>query len=730
MAWGMLIQGRGAGKRRLLLGTTAVGVLLAGGAAWAQDAPEADATELFELGEIVVSARRFEESIKDAPVAVSVTGRDDMGTGKADRLDDIAKTAPNVIGFDGNGVSFAIRGVGSQSIQGVGSEVGVGLFLDEVYLGNPDAAPIFMDDLERAEIVRGSQGTLYGRNTIGGAVNLVTRDPSDTAGGNVEVSTAGDGSYRFRGGFDAPTTDGRWKTRTYLSFTNQADGLTNLPTGEDDLGMKVGSGRFTLTGDLTDRTQMRFTLDAEHVDNDSMGGWAPLPLALNHQSDLDLDADREDKRGGLMLRFDHEFDQTDFSSITAFRGFEQDMILDGDFTSGPYDPSVGLFELQQGRIQKQRQFTQEFRLGSGNFGSLGAGEMAWNAGLFYMQDTLDAYEFYELASVPADMTSRDALDREGWSLAAFGSLEYQLSNQVAVNVGARYTVENQKGDVEISSPSGTYFYGPAQSGSADVRYENFSPEASLSYQTPIGGLIYGRVATGFKSGGISQFFNADGSVNTFDPETSTTYEIGWKTPVLNNSSWLELNVFHTDWKDQQSNVFISDYQRVTANASSATSQGLEMAFQTELSDTWSLGATYGYLDATYDDFAYSYYSSAIGSTQTVDFTGNDIPLSPEHSASLSLKWDKPLSNGLDLTARGTYSFNSGYTFDPVGAYKQPDTHLVDVSFGVRGDNWEANLWVNNLLDEEYLTNYFLFGNVDYGVAGAGRKVGISYSRLW
>lgn len=704
------------------------GVACLSGPVWAQDAESE--TGLFDLGDIVVTARRTEEQLNEAPVAVTVETEENLGSGRIDRLSDIAKTAPNVMAFDSNALSFVVRGVGSQSMQGLNSEVGVGLFLDEVYLGRPDAAPVYLDDLERTEVVRGSQSTLYGRNTVGGAVNLVTREPGDVPEAETELTFGANGYIRARASFDKPLGDGTWLTRGYLSYTKRPDGIENLATGQSDLALDAISGRLIVMGDIGDSTSLKFTVDAETVDDNGMGGWAPLALAQDHTSNLDFPASRTDKRRGAMLRIDHDFDAFYFSSITAYRQFSQDLLLDGDFGAGPYNPGAGAFALQQGREQKQWQVTQEFRIGSHDSSDLAQGDLSWNAGLFYMYEDFDGLEFYELANVPRNLTSRDALQATAQTYAAFGNLTYQLTDALSVHAGARVTREVKSGDVAISSGSGTYFYGPAQSGSASVTTTNFSPEAGFDYKIGENTLVYGRVATGFKSGGIAQFFNADGSVNTYRPETSLSFEAGLKTTMLDDRLSLGVNLFNTEWKDQQSNVFISDFQRVTANASSATSRGLEISLAAALSDELTLGATYGYLDAKYDDFRYSYYSATTGRTKTIDYSGNPIPLAPKHSASLSLNWDRDLGNGMAVFANGTYSYRSGYTFDPVGTYEQSATHLVDLAIGLRGESWEASLWAKNLLDEQYLSNYFLMSGSDFGIAAPGRTVGMSLSKTW
>lgn len=717
-------------RRAIVAGlmASAASIACLGSPALAQS--EDGAEGYFDLGTIIVTARRTEEQLNEAPVAVTVEAQDNLGSGRIDRLSDIARTAPNVMAFDSNALSFVIRGVGSQSMQGLNSEVGVGLFLDEVYLGRPDAAPVYLDDLERTEVVRGSQSTLYGRNTIGGAVNLVTRTPGEEPEAKAELSAAANGFLRTRLSFDKPMGDGKWLTRGYLSYTKRPDGIENIATGQSGLALEAISGRFTLMGEIGDNTSLKFTVDAENVDDNGMGGWSPLNLALDHKSNLDFPAHRSDKRRGAMLRIDHDFDAFYVSSITAYRQFSQDLLLDGDFGAGPYDPSRGAFALQQGRDQKQWQFTQEFRIGSHNSTDLTPGHISWNAGLFYMQEDFDGLEFYELASIPRAMTSRDALQVKAQTYAAFGNLTYQVTDALSVHAGARLTREVKSGNVEISSPSGTFVYGPAQSGSASVTSTNFSPEVGFEYKFADNTLVYGRVATGFKSGGIAQFFNADGSVNTYRPETALSFEAGLKTTVFDDRLSLGINLFSNEWKDQQSNVFISDIQRVTANASSATSRGFEVSLGAAITDNLSIGATYGYLDAKFDSFRYSYYSARTGRVETLDYSGNDIPLSPKHSASLSVNWERDLQAGMAVFASGTYAFRSGYSFDPVGAYRQPSTHLVDVAVGLRGEDWEASIWAKNLLDEKYLSNYFLAGGSDLGIAAPGRTVGMTLSKTW
>ena len=716
-------------QRAIALSWTAL-VALPTGAALAQDSVTEDDV-VFALDPIIIYARRVAEQLNEAPIAVSVQADEDLGTGASDRLGDLAKTAPNVMGFDSNGLSYVVRGVGSQSTQGLNNEVGVGIFLDEVYIGRAFGAPQYLDDLEQTEIVRGSQSTIYGRNTIGGAVNLVSRRPGEELGGEIEVSVGEGGYQRVRAGADVPLSeDGRWLSRAFLSFTKQPDGITNLSTGRDDRTIEALSGRLSVSGELGEYTNLYFSIDHEKVDDTGDGRWAPVSLALKHQSDLDFPALTTQRKGGAMLRVEHEFENFWFRSVTAARKFNYDLSLDGDFSSGPYDPGVGNFALQQGQVGKHRQISQEFRIGSHTQEVSQAGDFSWHAGLFAMGEKFEGYQYYDLASVSLSDVSQNGLDSDAVAYSAFANMKYQATDRLGLHGGLRFTREEKDGDVYVSSPSGNFFFGPAQSGSASVTSTNISAEVGFDYKLSEETLLYGRASQGFKSGGIAQFFDATGNVNTYDPETSLTVEAGVKTQLLEDRLSLDVTLFNTEWKDQQSNVFISDFQRVTANASSATSRGLEIGLDARLSDELRLRGTYGYLDSKFDDFRYTYFSAGAGGNVTVDYSGNPIPLAPKHSASLTLNWERELNNGRTFFANGTYSYRSAYTFDPVAAYEQSPTHLVDAAIGLRGDEWEAQLWATNLLNEDYLSNYFLFGATNFGIAAPGRTIGFSVKREW
>lgn len=692
-----------------------------------QDLAEIGNGEEIALAPIVVTARKVEEDLQDAPISLTVTGADQLGTGRIDQIRDLEKTAPNVSSFFSTGSSFVIRGVGAQNLQGINNEMGVGVFVDDVYIGRNFGVPSFLDDLERVEVVRGAQATLYGKNTIGGAVNLIARRPGEVPGGNLELSYGTDQAMRLRAGFDQPLLDGKLRTRTFLSFTRQDGTVDNIATGDDLFETQALGGRFTAEADLSYATAMRFSADYERIDDDGKAPWAVVDLALDHKTDLDFEPDRSSNRGGSALRFDHDLGGATLTSITGYRAYDHDLILDGDFSSGPYDPAVGFVALQQGQEEEQWQVSQEFRLTSARSDdSPRAGDLRWKAGLFFSYEDFDGSQFYDVADVPSSQASRNALSAQSTTYAVYGDLGYFVTDNLELTVGGRYTHEIKKGEVKITSPTGNFFFGPNATASDRTSFSDFAPEFGVNYRPAQNLLTYAKVSKGYKSGGHSQFLEEDGSINVYDPETSWSYEIGVRSALFQDRLRLNASAFYIDWQDQQSNVFVSDFQRIVANASSASSRGVELEAEALLSDTLQLRASYGYLDAKYDDFRYTYFSAEEGRNVTLDFTGNRIPYAPKHTASLALDWTVS-GDAFDWVISPSVSYRSSYSFDPVGAYEQSPTTVFDLNVSLIGDRWTASIWGRNLTDEKYLSDYFLFGGVDYGIAAQGRTLGVSFS---
>jgi iron complex outermembrane receptor protein len=315
------------------------------------------------------------------------------------------------------------------------------------------------------------------------------------------------------------------------------------------------------------------------------------------------------KSGGISARIDHDFGGMELTSITAIRGHDFSQFLDGEFTPTP--------SIVQGQVEKQRQFSQELRLSSNNDGPL-----RWTGGLFYMHEKFDGTQYFDLASLPRDLLSRDVFEQSADTYSAFGEVSYYVLPQLELSAGARLTHDSKSTSSEISSPSGTYMFGYPGYADGDVSFTNFSPEASATWHFSEGNIAYAKISRGYKAGGISPYIEADGSANSYDPETTTSYEIGAKATVLDGRVTLSAAAFYIDWKDQQAVIYTTPFTRVYRNAAAATSKGFEVEGTWAVTDALSLSGGYGYTRAEYDDF--------VDEVMGQNYTGNPLPFAPEH----------------------------------------------------------------------------------------------------
>jgi len=692
----------------LASGLMAAGLISDVNAQTAQSASASDDGGI-ELDPITVTARWREEIAQDAPVAVTVIPSQDIGKGKVDTLEDAAFRSLNTV-YSSQGGPFTIRGVGSLGIDGgVDRQPAVGVFLDDVYIARPFGYPTFLTDIERVEVIRGSQATLYGKNTIGGAVNLIMRQPGQTLGAEIEGSLGTGPTGRVQAALDTPLGASGFNARGFAAWMGQNGYIKNLPTSQDVSDVGALATRFVTTGQIGDRTDLKLSFDYSRNRDDGGLWYAPLPLAFKYQATHDFAPSNELDIGGVTARIDHSFDLFRLTSITALRGHKMDSVLDGDFTPTPY--------IGQAQTEDQRQFSQDLR-----FTSTSGGPFRWTGGLYYMHERFDAAQFFDLASVPRSLWSRNTFNQSTDTYSAFGEVAYRFANGFELIGGLRYTYETKDTVSEISSPSGTFMFGTPGRASGTASFNNLSPEVTAVYHFSEGNQAFAKVSRGFKSGGISPYIEADGSANRYRPELTTSYEVGAKTSWLDGRLTLNGSVFYIDWADQQTAIYTTPFTRVIRNASAATSKGLEIEAAVRVAEHLTVSAGYGYVDARYDSFV----DTVLGK----DYSGNPLPYAPNHSVTGGLKWRSPLANGFDLIAAADYAYRTSYSFTPDNNYRQGDTHIVDARIGVQNKSWSATVWTKNLLDERYLRQYFNYSGTNMGVAAPGRTVGLTVAARW
>lgn len=712
-----------------LIGSTALALCLSVQAGLAQSSetdPEAVAVEDLSvdtevLDAIVVTARRVNETLQQTPVAVSVQTADDMGPGKVERMHDLNQAVPNAMIGNGNGGPvMVIRGVGNQSFGGLDTQHSVGLFIDDIYVGRSFAVPSFLSDLGRVEVVRGSQATLYGKNTIGGAINFVTNDPSDEPEGMLSVSYGTDNLRKVQASVDAPILNNNILTRTFLSYSARDGDIKNLTTGKDEFDANSFGGRFVAQTNGSEDTRARFTFDLERVNDGSDQSFSPIKLALQHKTEHDYPAYQKITRGGLSLKLEKDFEAFDVISNTGVRFYDAALELDGDYGKNP--PA---WSGKQGQFHDQHQISQEIRVKSKDKDrDAQQGDLNWMLGAYFLYDELSGHWLYDSIAVPAGSESRNYVDTVSKTYSLFGNANYNLTDDLQLNAGLRYTFDTKRSDIEVTSPMGTNALGTPYKHRGTISFHNLSPEIGAQYNVTPDDQIYARISRGFKAGGISQFQDPSGKANTYDPEISWNYELGAKTSWMDDRLRVNVSGFYTDWKDLQTLLLLnaSSSANYVANASSATSKGFEIEAFAQLSDALTVSANYGYVKAQYDKY--------VDPRKGTDYSGNPMPLAPEHSAGAGVNWIHDLDNGMTIEADMRYTYRSPYTFDPLALYKQKPLHLVSADLSATFGDWKASVWGKNLLNRKYVREYFYTSGNHVGVAEKGRVVGLTLSKKW
>lgn len=685
--------------RRLLLACTGLITLAAPSASNGQSA------DAIVFDDIMVTARRVEERLQDTSAAVTAVTAAELAPSRAETLEDAVMRSPNTY-FNAQGGPISIRGISSLGISGgVDRQPAVGVFIDDVYLARPMGYPLMTYGLERVEVVRGSQSLLYGKNTIGGAVNLVLPSPDGTVGGEAMAGLGTDGLKRGALRFQTPLGD-RFAILTTIERAASRGYIKNEVLGRTVNGIDALTVRSVVEGELATGTGIRLSVDYNKDKSDGGLWYAPIKRALDHKADHDLMASNKVMSRGASLRLNHDFGGVEITSITAVRGHTMDNWLDGDFTAAPY--------YVQGQIESQTQYSQEVRLAS-----TGDRVLNWNAGVFFMREKFKGTQFYDYVGLARAQMSYNAFDQTADTLSAFGEVIWKPSAVWEIAAGARWTHDRKDTLSQIASPSGNYMMGMPGLAKDKASFSDVSPELRVTYKYADNSLAYAKLARGYKSGGISPYIEHNGSANKYDPEKTTTVELGWRTAAANGAWTIAATAYWTDWKDQQAVIYTSPTTRVYRNAAEATSRGFELEGTARLGNGARLYAGYGFTDARYDDF--------VDQVMGQDHSGNRIPYAPRNSVNVGLDWEREIASEIVLAAGVNYTWRDSHAFTPDNSFRQGPVGLLDASVALGFNGWKATVYGKNLTDRRYLRNYFNWGT-DIGVGAEGRTLGMTLAR--
>jgi iron complex outermembrane receptor protein len=621
-----------------------------------------------------------------------------------------------------------VRGIGTRSYD-AGSEASVGTFVDGVYMARFATQIQDLADVERVEVLRGPQGALFGRNTIGGAINVVTRKPGDTLEADASVyygrSEPFDGDeFSFSGLVGGPIVADRLSGQ--ISYSRRdVDGAMRLE-GTDEYANGGGSETARARLLVTPSDDLEIDLVADYFGSfdttwiwkaNDVGGARPgiffagpgvvAPINPNdYITEVSPGRGNTEREGwGLAGTINKSFDLAELTSITAYR--ESRNATNNDIDATVFDV------ISQPADEEGSQFSQELRLASNpgaafTFG----GRMSWLFGLYYFEETIDRTDAIELGPdsavifITGSPTENAGFvsDVETSSWAAFGQVSVDLTERLKLDVGLRYSEDEKSGHFTGFADTPGLLVLPYDIDISDS-WSSVDPSASLSYRVNEDVMLFASYASGFKSGAF-QFAasNAALASEVARPESLDAYQAGVRADWFGGRLRTNLNAFYYDYKDIQ--VPRVEFAGATpivrlSNAAQSTLQGVELEGFLRVSDAVRLDYGYAFLDATYDEYPYA---------PGVDFSGNRLPRSPEHTLSLAVNVEHQTSWGV-LNGRLSGYYVDEVYFEPDNGEIDPGTleasrTTIDASIGLTRGPVTVTLMARNLGDEAYRTSVF------------------------
>lgn len=760
-------------------------LLLAGSASWTHAyATETEAsapipagkaaTASAQLETVTVTTRRREESSQDVPTPMSVVSGQTLETQRVYRIQDLQQLVPsvNVAYMHARQSSVSIRGLGNNPASD-GLEGSVGLYIDNVYLGRPGMAVFDLMDIEQLEVLRGPQGTLFGKNTTAGVINISTRAPSFTPERSIETSVGEDGYFQTKGTLSGPLNDvlaGR-----FSAYRTRSDGdIKNEYNGHDLNGGSREGFRAQLLFKPNENFNLRWIGD--YNEEDSSAGTRVLYSTGPTINGVNLYSARAAAAGATLVNGSHRKVNLDNDQhVTVHQGgtsVEANWTLPSDYTltsvssyrfwnfTPRNDDGLNVpASYNAGVSVEDKQYSQEFRLASpkGEF-------FDYVLGAYYFGSDLDNKSFLNYGP-QADIwngTPRGALanvDSVGNghiktdSFALFAQGTWHLSERLDLTAGVRGTYEQKNADVTRDAPLGgvavTGAAATARRGrvgaydSGDLNQYSSSPSGllNLSYRVTDNLLGYATLSHGEKSGGVNL---AVGSAPTagadsllIGTERANNAELGFKSTLWDRRLQLNANLFWTQVNAYQTNAY-DDVNRVQylTNAGSVRSRGVE--FESTVIPLRGLTLNF---NGSFNNVSYLSYkdapcppevSQAPGAPASCDLSGHQVVGASKWIGNANGKYEWNLANGLQPYVTGSYAFRSKAvgTVEDSDYGQIPSYAVVNLSTGLRGDfhqgQWDVSLWLKNAFDKTYYTTLWTGGNGGYeGLLGTPRTLGVT-----
>ncbi|BAY81679.1 TonB-dependent receptor [Calothrix parasitica NIES-267] len=660
----------------------------------AQQQPKQPSESENDVIELIVTAQKREQNVQEVPISITTLREDELEDANTNSIGNIAANTPN---FSINSLGGDSRYFTNYSIRGLSnfnflSRDAVGFYVDDIPYDYGSFINIDLIDLERIEVLKGPQSTLYGRNSQAGVVNIITRKPSNSFEYRGSASYGSYDSFNTQASVSGPLVEDKLFFRLSGGYSSRDGYIENTLLNKDFGRQSGGSGSAQLFWNPSEDWEISFNSSFNDYDDGP-----PVTLLRSesniYQTEQDYDGFNRLNSNTQSLKVTYDNPNVRVTSITARRFSNQETKYDVDATANDIAIAVSAFD--------STLFSQELRLQS----SQNDNKFQWLIGSYFESRDFNANGEGFIVGVDGSPLfgsppgrDRTNADTEQTTYAVFGQASYQLSEALSLTTGLRYEsvnskLENRSRDYFLSDGSASF---PILSTiEVEQKNQELLPSLAMQYRFSPNVMLYGSVAKGYKPSGVN-YRAANDETLRYATETSWNYEVGLKTSWLDNRLTANLALFNTNVDNYQVSLLDEiGIPREIANAQ-ANIKGLELEVKGTPVDGFDIIAGLGLVDAKFTDYTNPFTAQS--------FNGNNLPFSPSFTYNLALQYRNPtgLFGRVELQGIGkTY-------FADDNAVKQDPYAIVNARIGYEAQKYGVYLFANNLFNTEYTTNGYLF----------------------
>ncbi len=663
------------------------------------------------LPPVIVTAQKEPASVQSLPLSVTPITRRTLSDADIHLIDEGQSYAPNVFLNE-----FTARKLSNPFFRGIGSSPnnpGVTTYLDGVPQLNANSSNIELLDVEQIEFVRGPQGALFGRNTVGGLINITSSRPSSTWQSHLE-GEYGNFDYRdVRLTLSGPIADHELGFSLAAGYSAR-DGYTRNDVTGHNLDSRDGYfGKGQLLWTPAQNWEVRLILSGER-DRDGDYGLGDLGAirAQPHHVAHDFEGYTHRDVFAPTLLVNYAGPTVYLAMITGLVWWRTHDLTDLDYT--PLSAAI------RDNSEKETQFTEELRAASAKDAPLSLSEglqLKWQAGLFVFTQNYDQDAFNDtfapFSQLPVTLRDRTLAALDDVGVGAYGQATLTAWDKLDFSAGIRGDYENKDANLNTSfSPP----VAPSTTLNPSRNYSEASPQFSVAYHITPDHTAYGTVSRGYKAGGfnpVSPF-----GQESYGQESSWNYELGAKTSWLDHRLLVNLALFYLSWENLQLNLPTGfPGQFYIANAGSADSKGVELELRARPLQGWEIFGSLGYTDARFLSGAKAGHTDSLGTDSIADVGGRHLIYTPEFTANGGMQYTWQVCRYAALYARAEVVVYGRYYYNPVNTASQDTYSLANFRAGIRGDHWFAEAWARNAFDTHYVPVAFEFPNGAFGGSG-------------